>query len=330
MIVTVTPNPALDLTYPVRPFELGESQRVPTAVARAGGKGLNVARVLHQTGHPVLAIAAVGGAPGDEFAAELAASGVPHQLVRVAGTTRRTIAIVEQGTEPSGNHPGRTSNFNEYGLNHTPAEWQHLTDAVIQALDQARCLVGSGSLPEGADPGFYADLVSLARAAGVPSVVDTSGAALLAAAAAGATVVKPNQRELAEATGDGDPVQAARGLVSAGAGLVLVSLGAAGMLAVSAADRDRVWRARLPRVLAGNPTGAGDAAVAAVAAVLAGRTGSLDTGADTGEILRLATAWSAAAVQMPLAGEIAAGYEALASELVVDRVPDRAWGGTSQ
>ena len=324
MIVTVTPNPALDLTYTLPRVDLGESHRVPAAITRAGGKGLNVARVLHQLGHPVLAITAVGGLPGEEFAAELDASGVPHHLIRVSGSTRRTIALVEQGTGDAGD-PGRTSNFNEQGQDHTPAEWQHLTDAVAPALAPARCLVGSGSLPAGADPGFFAGLVALARAAGVPSVMDTSGDALLAAAEAGATALKPNQRELAEATGDADPVRAARRLVAAGAGLVLVSLGAAGMLAVSSVDSDRIWRVRLPRALHGNPTGAGDAAVAAVASILA----EAPTGApaDPALILRLATAWSQAAVLMPLAGEISPDHESLAAGLVIDHVPDTSFHG---
>jgi fructose-1-phosphate kinase PfkB-like protein len=155
--------------------------------------------------------------------------------------------------------------------------------------------------------------VTTARARGVSSVIDTSGPGLLAAADAGATVLKPNVHELAEATGNDDPVRAAGILIQRGAGLVLVSLGEEGMLAVSATEPSRPWRARLPRVLAGNPTGAGDAAVAAVAVCLA--TGIHDTEA----ILRRATAWSAAAVLMPLAGEISAEHATLADELIVDR-----------
>ncbi|MGO4691989.1 1-phosphofructokinase family hexose kinase [Glaciibacter sp. 2TAF33] len=350
MIITVTPNPALDLTYALPEIDLGESHRVPTAIMRAGGKGLNVARVLHQTGRPVLAVTAVGGLPGDEFAAELAASGVPHHLVRVSGTTRRTIAFVEHGAEHGRERAGeerddgrtgtgeRTTNFNERGQDHTPAEWQHLTDAITPALGAAECLVGSGSLPAGADPRFFAGLVSLARATGLPSVIDTSGDALLAAAEAGATVVKPNQRELAEATGDADPVRSARRLLALGAGLVLVSLGPAGMLAVSSAAPHGIWRARLPRALRGNPTGAGDAAVAAAAAALTGASQAARTRANTvadaladpTAILRLATAWSAAAVLMPLAGEISPDHESLAADVAVDYLLDTAFNGDDQ
>jgi 1-phosphofructokinase family hexose kinase len=306
MIVTVTPNPALDLTYTVPRFRPGETHRVPAAASRAGGKGVNVARVVHQQGHPVVAIATAGGASGSEFAAELAASGLPNHLVPVVAATRRTIALVDVDTN-------QTSIFNEYGENHTPGEWQNLADATSAALDGADCLVGSGSLPEGADASFFGDLVALAGARGVPSVIDTSGPGLLAAADAGATVLKPNVQELTEATGDDDPVRAAGILIDRGAGLVLVSLGEDGMLAVSATEPTRPWRARLPRVLAGNPTGAGDAAVAAVATCLA--TGIREPEA----ILRRATAWSAAAVLMPLAGEISPEHAGLAGELIVDR-----------
>ncbi len=306
MILTVTPNPALDLTYAVRSVELGETHRVHVATARAGGKGLNVARVLHQQGHPVLALAVAGGLSGTELAAELAASGLPHHLEPVRGATRRTVALVDEAH-------GQTSIFNEYGENHTPAEWQHLKDAVFAALPGGSCLVGSGSLPVGSDVVFFADLVSRARMGGVPTVIDTSGPALIAAARAGATVLKPNRHELAEATGDTDPVRAAGTLLEAGAGLVLVSLGEEGMLAVSHDQPGLPWRARLPRILSGNPTGAGDAAVAAVALCLASGNG------DPEAILRAATAWSAAAVLMPLAGEISSEHAALGDELVLDR-----------
>jgi hypothetical protein len=233
-------------------------------------------------------------------------SGLPHRLIPVVAPTRRTVALVDEARS-------QTSIFNEYGANHTPAEWQQLTDATSAALNGAGCLVGSGSLPAGADASFFGGLVAAANARGLASVIDTSGPGLIAAAAAGATVLKPNLLELTEATGDDDPVRAAGILIERGARLVLVSLGEDGMLAVSAAEPKRPWRARLPRVLAGNPTGAGDAAVAAAAVCLA--TGIHDPEA----ILRLATAWSAAAVLMPLAGEISPDHAALADELIVDR-----------
>ena len=304
MIITVTPNPALDLTYRVPAVELGDTHRVPAAEVRAGGKSLNVARVLHQQGHQTLAISVAGGLTGEEFTRELSASGVPHRIIAVRAATRRTIALVDE-------KHAATSIFNEFGENHSPAEWQRLTNATTAALEQARCFVGSGSLPLGADPDFYPELVRAATALRIPSVIDTSGAALLAAAEAGATVLKPNRHELVEATGDADPVRAARSLLDRGAALVLVSLGEEGMIALSRDDPKHPLRATLGRVLDGNPTGAGDAAVAAIAASLAG---GID---DPEQILRLATVWSAAAVLMPLAGEISPLHAQLADEVTI-------------
>ena len=308
MIVTVTPNPALDLTWHVDRIVPGGTHRADTGVARAGGKGLNVARVAHAQGAPVRALATVGGPTGDEFAAELAASGVPHELIAVQGATRRSIALVDT-------HLGDTTIVNERGLNPAPAEWDALKEAVRRSLDTAPArsgrpvLVLSGSLPPGAPADLLPALIGLGREAGAAVIADTSGPALLSAADAGATVLKPNAAELAEATGIPDPVAGACELLHRGASLVLLSRGAEGMLAVTS---DVIVRARLAEPLAGNPTGAGDAAVAACAVLLA--RGEKDPSV----LLRRATAWSAAAVLMPLAGEIHPSWPDLEAGLLVD------------
>lgn len=314
MIVTVTPNPAIDLTYQVDTFLAGESLRVDRAGMRAGGKGVNVARVVAGFGEPVLAIATAGGASGREFADDLRASGIAHRLVPVTAATRRTVAILDRAT-------GSTTILNERGGALSDAECDALAAAAREALlgyprdepargepargdrvfdDRRRgrpgCLVVSGSLPPGMPDTFCADLVRFAHEAGVPAVVDAVGPALLAAASAGADVVKPNSAELSLTTGVTDPIDGARILLEHGARLALVSLGADGMLAVTS---EKALHARLPRPLEGNPTGAGDAAVAAVAVHLAHGDDDLLA------MLERATAWSAAAVLRPLAGEIA-------------------------
>ena len=238
MILTVTPNAALDLTWWVDRIEPGETHRVPSGMARAGGKSLNVARVAHSQGRQVLAIATAGGATGAELELELSSSGLPHQLVPVEASTRRSLALYDAAND-------ETSIFNEFGENHSDAEWQSLLNAVDASLEHARCLVGSGSLPPRSNTGgearfdsgdFYPALVRRAAARGIPSIIDTSGSALLAAADAGATVLKPNREELMAATNIADPLLAARSLIERGAHLVLLSLGSGGMIAVSASD----------------------------------------------------------------------------------------------
>ncbi|MFI5086339.1 MAG: 1-phosphofructokinase family hexose kinase [Actinomycetales bacterium] len=300
----MTPNPALDLTYTVAGIRPGSTHRVGLPLVRAGGKGINVARVAHQLGYPTAVVATAGGGTGRRLAAELDAAALPYRLVPVGGETRTTITWADSQSHEA-------TIFIEPGPGLELAEWRALADTAAAAAATAGVLVGSGSVPAGAPADFYPGLVALAHAAGIPAVIDTSGPALLAAARAGADLLKPNREELAEATGMADPGDGARHLLTLGARLVLLSDGPAGMLIVDARQPQRYLRARLAEPLAGNPTGAGDAGVAAAAVVLAaGRR-------DAGEILRLATAWSAAAVLAPAAGEIAGCHQELAGRLIL-------------
>jgi 1-phosphofructokinase family hexose kinase len=319
MILTVTPNPAVDLTWHVDALEPGATHRVSTGASRAGGKGLNAARVLHATGHDVLALATAGGTTGDELRVDLEATGLPHRLVPTASATRRSVAIVDQAT-------GETSVLNERGGPLAPAEVDALADAAVDLGRGARAVAISGSLP----PGFLADelgeLVGRLVGAGVPVVVDTSGPGILAAAAAGAYAVKPNREELVAATGLADPLEGARSLLALGARLVVVSLGAEGLIVIG---RDgRPMHARLRRSLHGNATGAGDAAVAAIAVSLAdGDDLWSGTGAAAearARLARRATAWSASAVLMPLAGELSPEHDELADEVRITTIDEDA------
>jgi 1-phosphofructokinase family hexose kinase len=304
MILTVTPNPAIDMTYNVDRFRSGASLRVGAGRSRAGGKGINVARVLVRVGVAVLAIAPAGGRTGQEFDEELASSAIPHRLTSSQGATRRTVTIVEQEL-------GDATTLNEHGPELNEREWRELLRTALEAASAAQCVVGSGSLPPGVPQDFYAQLVSGAKRLGVPVVVDASGPALLEAAAAGAAVLKPNLQELRESTGISDPITAARHLVALGAGRVLVSLGDRGMVAVESHD-DPPWWGRLEKPLSGNATGAGDAAVAAVADLLS------RSDADMQQILRRAVGWSAAAVLAPVAGEMHECHEELVASVTID------------
>ncbi|UOQ88362.1 PfkB family carbohydrate kinase [Agromyces endophyticus] len=313
MILTVTPNPAEDLTWHVDALRPGETHRVPAGVSRAGGKGLNVARVLADEGYDVLALTTAGGGAGERLVADLVQSGVAHRIVPVAGETRRSLAFVDEAT-------GETSIFNELGAPLTAAESTALLAEAARLGRTATVVAVSGSLPPGLEPGDLAGLVAELTAAGASVIVDTSGPALVAAARAGATVLKPNRDELAEVTGLDDPVAGARTLIEAGARLVVVSLGSEGLVVVAAAEAGGI-RARLAEPLRGNATGAGDAAVAAIAAALhAVPTLATDPGERDARVAlaRRATAWSASAVLMPLAGALSPEHASIESRVVVE------------
>ena len=285
MIATVTLNLALDVTYTVGEVTWHAANRVTAVSERAGGKGVNVARVLAALGHCAVVCGLAGGPTGDAITAELEAVGMQIALTPIAGSNRRTVAVVDSTA-------GDATGFWEPGPTVAEGEWHAFLDAYETVLGDARAVVLSGSLPPGLPLDAYGQLCRRAAEAGVPAILDADGDALRAGLAGRPAVIKPNRDELARVAGGGDWIAAAGSLTKAGAGSVVVSGGAEGMLAVTP---EGVWRAAPPERVAGNPTGAGDAAVAALTAgLVAGRTWP--------ELLADAVALSAAAVGTPVAG----------------------------
>ena len=280
MILTVTLNAALDVTYRVGLLEQGEAHRVEEVRTQAGGKGVNVARVLHALGHDVMITGLVGGPTGAELRADL---DLPETLVEIAGHTRRTVTVVDDRD---------ATGFNEPGPPVTPSEWANFLATYEELASRATVVVLSGSLPSGLPDETYADLIK--RAPNAKSIVDTAGGALAAALTAHPDVVKPNRYEALSATGIYRTGAAAARLRERGARAVIASLDQDGLLALTP---DGDWTARLPIPLDGNPTGAGDACVAALAAGLA-------AGTPWRELLIEAVALAGSAVVCPVAGEV--------------------------
>jgi 1-phosphofructokinase family hexose kinase len=298
MIVTVTPNPAVDVTYAVASVELGESHRIHDVTERAGGKGVNVASVLAAMGRHAIALAPVGAADVATYAMDLTTRGVSHRLVESPSPTRRSVAVVEAG--------GRTTLFNEAGAAQPDSTWAHLAAALTALAEQAAVVTVSGSLPSEAPTGLVRRFVLEAARAGRPTVVDCGGPALEAALAAGPALVAPNRAEADAAVGEGPGRHLSVGdlafrLVDGGAMAAAVTDGANG---VQLLHDDVELRAWLPDTLTGNPTGAGDAMTASLAADLEGAPGLPAGRDDWADVLRRAVAWSAAAVLQPVAGAI--------------------------
>jgi tagatose 6-phosphate kinase len=269
VIATVTLNAALDITYRLPAVDWHGVNRVASVTARAGGKGINVARVLHALGEDAVACCLLGGATGEAVRADLDLESV---IVPIAGETRRTITVVDDD--------GATG-FWEPGPAISGDEWA----AFLAAFDAlaADAIVLSGSLPRGVPADAYAQLIERARA---PVILDADGEALRLGAAAGPAIVKPNRAELERFGGD------AGALLAAGAGAVVVTLGDEGLVAFTSSGR---FEATPPEVVSGNPTGAGDAVAAALAR-------GLVAGVPWPELLPDAAALGAAAVAAPVAG----------------------------
>jgi tagatose 6-phosphate kinase len=313
-ILVVALNPALDITHELPRVDWAGVNRPAAVRSQPGGKGVNVARTLHALGADVLVAGLAGGAIGAAVGRALAEAGVPAAVTAIAGETRRTFAVVDALR-------GQTALFNEPGPRVTPGEYASFLERYESELARSAAVVLTGSLPPGLAPDTYAGLTATATAAGVPAVLDADGKALLDGLAAHPAVVKPNLAELSAAVGRGLPdrgaaamaetAAAAAELRDAGARAVVVSLGARGLLAVTA---EGVWRAEPPGEVAGNPTGAGDAAVA-------GLTHRLVLGDSWVARLRHAVALGSAAAAAPVAGEFGrADYERALDQVSVTRL----------
>ncbi|MGH3069947.1 MAG: 1-phosphofructokinase family hexose kinase [Streptosporangiaceae bacterium] len=318
MIGVVCLNPALDVTHHVPAVDWSGVNRPDAVHARPGGKGLNVARTLHALGAEVLVMGLAGGSTGEAVTAALAALAVPAAFTRVRGETRRTFTVVDGRT-------GNSALFNERGPQIGAAGYAEFRAGYAGVLAGCAAVVLSGSLPPGLPPGAYAELTTMAAAAGVPVLLDAHGEALRLGAAARPAIVKPNLAELeafagrplSGAAGPGAAgvdraavAAAARELRAAGAEAVVVSLGAEGL---HADTRDGCWEAVPPAVVAGNATGAGDAAAAGLAHGLA-------RGRPWDERLRHAVALGTASAMAPVAGEFSpADYAKLLDATVVTR-----------
>ncbi|WP_171107158.1 MULTISPECIES: 1-phosphofructokinase family hexose kinase [Streptomyces] len=287
MILTVTLNTALDITYRVRSLRPHATHRISEVTERPGGKGINVARVLAALGHEVAVTGFAGGGTGRIVQDRLTATpGVVDALVPIGGATRRTIAVVDERT-------GDTTQLNEPGPAIAPPEWSAFQEVYEDLLASASAVALCGSLPPGVPVGAYAGLIRTARAAGVPVLLDTSGEPLRRGVAARPDIVKPNSDELAELTGSHEPLRATHAARRRGAHAVVASLGPEGLLA---ATPEGTWRAAPPGRVHGNPTGAGDSATAGLLAALVEHR-------PWPERLARAVALATATVHAPVAGE---------------------------
>ncbi|WP_129310714.1 1-phosphofructokinase family hexose kinase [Streptomyces sp. L2] len=303
MILTVTLNAALDVTYVVDALVPNSSHRVRTTHQRAGGKGVNVASVLAALDVPVTVTGLAGGPTGELIRDGLRASGLRDELVPMWADSRRTVTVVSRAD-------GDATVFNTAGAEVGPDVWASFVGRFTELAREATVVVLSGSLPPGLPTDAYATLVRLGGEAGAATVLDTSGPALPAALSAGPTVIKPNEAELTEVTGEPDVAAAAGALRARGARTVVASRGPEGLYAVTP---EGTWRAAPPRTVSGNPTGAGDACVAALAA-------GLHFGRPWERTLAEAVALSAAAVARPVAGEVdQAVYEQFRTTVSVER-----------
>lgn len=264
-IITLTMNPAIDLSTSVERVVPTHKLRCAAAGHDPGGGGINVARVVSRLGGNATAIYPTGGVSGQLLTHLVEREGVASSTFTVAEETRLNFTVLE---DQSGNE----YRFVLPGPSLAPPEWQQALNMLESLPPQPRMLVMSGSLPPGAPEDFYARAARIAGRHGGMAVLDTSGPALAAALKEGLFLIKPSLRELRDLTGQDleDETSwhaACAGLVASGkAEAIALTLGDKGALLVS---RDGALRASALPIEAASAVGAGDSFLGAMVWALA-------------------------------------------------------------
>ncbi|SCA96799.1 1-phosphofructokinase [Bacillus mycoides] len=257
-------NPSVDISYPIQDFKLDDVNRVGNIRKTAGGKGLNVARVVKQMGEDVLATGLIGGTIGDYIIQELTKSDIKNHFYKINQESRNCIAIL---------HDGKQTEILESGPSLSAEEGAAFLEKYRELLSEVSLVTISGSLPKGLESGFYRQMVEIGREKGIPVIVDTSGEPLRQVLNHNVKpfAIKPNISELFQLFGmeveesTSSLKQLLNNKLFHGIEWIVVSMGAAGAFLKHGAD---YYRVTIPGIEVMNPVGSGDATVAGLAVAL--------------------------------------------------------------
>jgi 1-phosphofructokinase/tagatose 6-phosphate kinase len=287
MIITVTPNAALDRSLTVPTLQLGQRHRASDVLTLAGGKGINVARALKRLDHPVVATGLAGGRTGTRIVEQLTEESILNDFVRIRQESRTSTLVVDPTS-------GTQTEINEWGPKVTETELEMLLDKVRYLSRSAEAVMFAGSLPRGVADGFYADAVRELNRRGVRVALDTEGEPLRLGLEAEPWLVSPNQHEAEQLVGqelfdEEDFLMALDTIAEMGARNVHITLENGCFALVREERQVRRYRAVTPRLEPVSVVGAGDA-------FLAQWLNAVLDDASAEDALRLASAAGAASV----------------------------------
>jgi tagatose 6-phosphate kinase len=309
MITTVTLNTAIDKTYYLESFQIGQVSRVKTMRSVAGGKGINVARVIQQLGYKSFITGFAGGHNGQFIRHALDKQSLEHAFVEVSGESRVNLNIIPSDT-------GTSTEILESGPLIEESEITQFLKVLEAAAKRSKVVVLSGSLPPGVPVQFYSTLIDICQQQGALAILDTSGQALKEGLHAKPYMIKPNEDELKAITGqeitkEADLLNIIRDIMELGIVCVAVSLGAKGSIV---GFKGLIYRVQIPAIEAINPVGSGDSYTAGFAI-------GLENDLSIEECLKMAAAGGTANAVSEQAGDVKmADYLRFFKEVQVTRM----------
>ncbi len=291
MILTVSLNPAVDKICEAESVQAGAVNRLRSVVSVAGGKGINVTKILRQFHMPVMALGFLGGSGGRLIAEAMEKLGAECHFTKIKGETRTNVNILAAD--------GSVTELLEPGPVIDAKELEEFEKQFRGALELCELVVLSGSVPEGVPTDIYRRLTEEAHSYGRRVLLDGSGQALREGIRALPDLIKPNLRELEELLGEEirsreELADAAGRLCGQGIGKLVISMGADGLYY---ADGVSSFHQPARRVEVVNTVGCGDTVVASLCMSELG-------GDDADTALRKAAAMAAANASTGVSGQI--------------------------
>jgi 1-phosphofructokinase family hexose kinase len=286
-ILTLTVNPAVDRIVTVDRLVFEDRAYIESTTEAAGGRGINVSRVLSGFGATTTAITLAGRDVGRKFEQQLQHDSFEKEIVKIRSNIRLNIAISD--------HQGLSVKLNERGPKLSKLEQDRIFRAVENLLPNASWLMLCGSMPPGMDTRLYNRMIRLATEKGVETFLDTDGDALLQSLEAQPTIVKPNQSEAERLLNTAlitrsQQIDAVQHIKALGPRSVVLSLGSRG--AIAATTSEGVLEVLPPQIHSLCPIGAGDAMSAAI-------VWALTNGESFGDALRWGVAAGTASSKLP-------------------------------
>lgn len=308
MILTITMNPSIDISYPLEEFQLDTVNRVKNVRKTAGGKGLNVTRILKQLDAEVTASGLIGGFLGEEIKKDLDQNQIAHDFLPISGETRNCIAVL---------HEGQQTEILESGPIILASEAAGFLKHFEKLAEKADIISFSGSLPEGLPLDFYSQMLQVCQPK--PVVLDCSGAALsqVLKGEVKPKLIKPNTEELAGLLGRKVSTNTEELKAALSEPLfkeiewVVVSMGGEGAFAK---HFDKFYRVMIPKITVVNPVGSGDATVA-------GLTAAIEKGMSDEAVLKQGNVLGMLNAQEATTGQVdLTNYQTLFNQIKVEEI----------
>lgn len=256
MITAITLNAAIDQIYEVATLEVGGVNRISTITKDAGGKGMNVAKVLQASGATVDVGGFAGGTSGEKIRQLLNARALPNEMISIANENRVCLTILD-GSD------GRGTELLESGPVISGDEWSDMLKWLDTKSKTTKWFALSGSLPKGVPTDAYKQMINILHSNGAKAVLDSSGNALKLGIEAKPFAIKPNEQEIAAILGknglsETDLIEAGKQFVTAGIEHVCFSLGGDGALIL---NESGAYKITAPKIEVVNTVGSGDSFV---------------------------------------------------------------------